>query len=126
MLLKDLALPSGFWYLATPYSKYPEGIEVAYQHAARAAGQLLNAGVRTYCPIAHTHPIAMFGGLDPYDYDTMLSLDQQFMDCAEGIIVVDMPGWDTSNGVNYEREYFKQVGLKEVHLSWPELNIVNH
>ena len=125
MLLKDLVLPSGFWYLATPYSKYSEGIEVAYHHASRAAGQLLNAGVRTYCPIAHTHSIAMFGGLDPYDYHTMLSLDQQFMDCAEGILVVRMPGWDTSHGVNYEREYFKRVGLKEIHLSWPELEVVN-
>lgn len=123
-MLQSLVIPEGFWYLASPYSKYEAGIEQAYKDASFAAGKLLSAGVRTYCPIAHTHPIAEFGGLDHYDYDTMLSLDQQFMNHSYGILVLRMPGYAVSHGVNYERDYFKRVGRPEIHLSWPELKIV--
>ncbi len=47
-----------YWYLATPYSKYPGGPEPACHEACKAAAWLIRHDVRCYCPIAHTHPIA--------------------------------------------------------------------
>ena len=43
-------------YLATPYSKYPAGLQQAFVDAAKLAALLLRSGMNVYSPIAHTHP----------------------------------------------------------------------
>ena len=48
-------------YLATPYSKFPGGIQAAFIDAACIAARLLRAGVKVYSPITHTHPIGRVG-----------------------------------------------------------------
>lgn len=50
---------AGLVYLATPYSKYPRGIEAAFVDASRLAACLVRLGISVYSPIAHTHPIAI-------------------------------------------------------------------
>ena len=45
-----------FWYLASPYSKYPEGTQAAFEMACWQAGLLIRAGVPVFSPIAHSHP----------------------------------------------------------------------
>lgn len=124
MELRDLRLQSGYYYLATPYSKHPAGIDVAFRDACVAAGALLAQGVHVYCPIAHTHPIATHGKLDHYSHDLFLPLDRQMMEHAHGIIVVEMPGHSTSRGVRFEIDYFDSVRRPRVHLNWPELRPV--
>lgn len=123
MSLKDLKIDGGFWYLATPYSKYPPGLEWAFAHAANAAGQLLAAGVHIYCPIAHTHPVALHGGLDPYSHEIFMPLDEAIMKHAHGVLVVKMPSWKTSYGVTVEIEHFKAAGKPVVYLDWPVLKV---
>ena len=44
-----------FWYLATPYSKFPGGLDAAYVEACKAQALLIKAGVPVFCPISHTH-----------------------------------------------------------------------
>lgn len=99
-----------FWYLATPYSKYAEGIEAAHRHACEQAALLVKAGIPVYAPIAHTHPIAIHGQLDPKDLDTWLRVDRPFIDVACGIIVCQLPGWADSKGVEYEIREFDRAG----------------
>jgi hypothetical protein len=93
-------------YLGTPYSKYPAGIEAAFCDAAALTSRLLVAGVKVYSPIAHTHPIAIYGKLDPYDHKIWLPFDQAIMNAAKAMIVAKMEGWDTSFGIKHEIEYF--------------------
>lgn len=121
--INDLA-GEGFWYLATPYSKYPAGLEFACAHACNAAGQLLAAGVHVYSPIAHTHPIALHGGLDPFSHDMFLPLDEKIMQHARGALVVMMPGWKASKGVMWEIEYFAKAVKPVVYLEWPRIQIM--
>lgn len=99
-----------FAYLATPYSKYPGGIEKAFREAARLTGLLLQRGICAYSPIAHTHPIAIYGKLDPYDHTIWLPFDEAMMDAAEHLIVAMMPSWETSTGIKHEIEYFTKAG----------------
>ena len=103
-----------YWYLATPYSKYPAGIHDAFMHASMAAMEFLRMGVRVYCPISHTHPIAIFGRHDPLDHKTWLALDRPFMEAAVGLVIIKMPSWEESTGIKMETEEFRAAG-KPIH-----------
>lgn len=106
-----------YWYLATPYSKYPRGLHAAYEMAAREAGRLIHLGFRVYSPIAHTHPIAFASGLDPYDHNIWIPADRPFMDGAHGLIVLRADSWKESKGIAIEIEEFTQAGKPVVYMS---------
>lgn len=101
-------------YLATPYTKYPAGIGVAFKHAAIVAARLMQAGVKVYSPIAHTHPLAVHGGLDPLDHTIWLPYDRAMMDAAAALAVALMDGWRESYGVQHEIAVFTTLA-KPVH-----------
>jgi hypothetical protein len=97
-------------YLGTPYSKYPAGLEAAFKDAAKLAARLLRLGIRVYSPIAHTHPIAIYGNLDPLDHAIWLPFDEAIMDKASAMVVAKMTGWQESKGIAHEIEAFKKAG----------------
>lgn len=102
--------PADFWYLATPYSKYPHGIEEAFKLACREAARLIRAGIRVYSPIAHTHPIAVHGEIDPYAHSIWLPADAPFMRHAYGLIVLKAESWEASYGIGEEIKAFAAAG----------------
>lgn len=99
-----------FSYLATPYSKFPGGIEAAFIAASKLAGRLLTASVNVYSPIAHTHPIAIYSGIDSYDHKVWMPFDELMMEAASQLLVAHLPGWATSYGIGLEIEIFKKAG----------------
>lgn len=115
--------PTEYWYMATPYSKYPDGLDQAFELAARAAGELILRGVKVFSPISHTHPIAEFCELDPLDHELWLSADHPFMSHAYGLIVITLTGWDESKGVLLEIEAFRKAGKPVVEVSPEALDI---
>lgn len=96
------------YYLATPYSKYPKGIERAFIDAATLTGRLLKAGLKVYSPITHTHPIAIYAEIDPLDHDIWLPFDQAMMDKADALLVATMDGWEESKGIGHEIAWFNK------------------
>ena len=107
-------------YLATPYSKYKGGdLEAAFRDAAAIAGELLRRGVSIYSPIAHTHPIAVYGGIDPADHDIWLPFDMAMMRACEALLVAQMDGWENSYGMAYEIDVFRAAG-KPIYYLDPE------
>ncbi len=103
--------PDPLCYLATPYSKYEGGnLELAFRDAARLAAQLMLAGVKVYSPIAHTHPLAIYGDVDPLDHDIWLPFDEAMMAASDVLIVAHMNGWRESRGIAHEIEFFEKVG----------------
>jgi Domain of unknown function (DUF1937) len=108
-----------FVYLATPYSKFPGGIHAAFRAACEVAGWLVHCRVRVYCPIAHTHPIAIAGNLDPHDHKIWLPADRPFMDAAGGLLVAQLPTWEDSFGIAMEIETFQKAGKPIEYLPWP-------
>lgn len=104
-------------YLATPYTKYPAGIEAAFRDACALAGKLLRAGVNVYSPIAHTHPIAVHSGIDPLDHKIWLPFDAAIMAKADAICVGLLDGWDVSYGVQHEIQVFKTAGKPRAYLN---------
>lgn len=114
-LLPDVG---SFWYVATPYSQYPGGIDNAYSDACRVSGVLIQAGLKIYCPIAHTHPIAIYSGIDPLAHEIWLPVDKPLMDAAGGILVVKMPSWERSRGIGFEIREFELAGKPVYGLEW--------
>ena len=109
-----------YWYLATPYTGYPGGINEAFKEASRAAATLLKHGIRVYSPIAHTHPIALYGELDPTDHSIWLPADGPLMAAAVGIIIIKMNGWEKSKGIAHEVNAFKEAGKPVLYMEWPQ------
>lgn len=107
-----------YWYVGTPYSKYPDGLHVAWTEACKATAYLLRSGLRVYSPIAHTHPVSMYGEIDPYDHEIWLPADAPFMHNACGLIVVKMCGWEESHGIQEEIKLFKKLGKPVLWMDW--------
>lgn len=111
-------------YLATPYSKFIGGITAAFHEAARLAAALLASGVKVYSPIAHTHPLAVNGNLDPLDHTIWMPFDEAMMEATAVLLVAKMEGWDASIGIAHEIEFFKQAGKPVLYLD-PKTMIVS-
>lgn len=114
--VSELGIESGYWYVATPYSKYKGGLEAAYLAAHDVSADLHNAGVRNYTPIVYTHTLAHELGIDPRDHEFWMDADYPFMERAHGLIVAGMDGWDESDGVAYEIDMFTDAGKPIVFL----------
>ena len=105
-------------YVATPYSRYPGGIEKAYQAACALCAQLLLAGVKVFSPIAHSHGIAVHGKLDPLDHKIWLPFDEAVMQASNALLVAKMKTWEVSYGIDKEIEWFAAKN-KPVHFLDP-------
>lgn len=93
-------------YLATPYTKYEAGIDAAFMDAAALAARLLKLDVKTYSPIAHCHPMAQYGNIDPKDHSIWLPYQEVMMAKADALLVAQLQGWRDSYGVNEEIKFF--------------------
>lgn len=101
-------------YVGSPYSRYPGDIHQAFVDVSRLMGQLVAEGLKVYSPIAHTHPIAIYGGLDPLDHKIWLPFNMAIIRKSDAMLVAKMSGWDRSKGVREEIGIFKEQG-KPVH-----------
>lgn len=93
-------------YIGTPYTRYEAGIDAAFRDACKVTAKLVAFGLNVYSPIAHTHPIAVHGGLDPLDLSLWLKFDAAMMGKSDAMIVAKLAGWDKSSGVRHEIDVF--------------------
>jgi hypothetical protein len=100
----------GYYYLATPYSKWVHGLDDANTVAQKLAARLLLLRLPIYCPIAHTHGIAMHtkDEVDARDHGFWMAADKPLFDAACGLLIADLPGWKESKGVQMEIEWCKE------------------
>lgn len=110
---------SGLIYLATPYTKFPRGIDQAAHEAAVLAGRLIRAGLNVYSPVIHGHIIARASVLDPNDYRIWRPLNVVMMERSDVLLVAKMDGWRSSFGVGDEMSVFRGEG-KPICLVDPE------
>jgi hypothetical protein len=118
-LIPTLRKVEPYCYIASPYSKYPDGIHAAFVEVCKVGALLISQGVRIYVPIAHTHPIAIHGNLSPQDHDVWLPADRPFMETSGALVVVKMPSWRDSYGIQVEVEQFQKDAKPVFLLGWP-------
>jgi len=103
--------PELLYYVATPYTDYPEGKHQAFVLASKASAELIRRGMNIICPIAQTHPIAHYGKLPDEGFKTWEKLCLALMEKCDALAVIKMPGWETSKGVQAEIRYFTRKRL---------------
>lgn len=105
MSISDLAGCS-LVYLATPYSKYPEGHAAANVMACRIAARMMDKGVAVYSPIAHGYGIALHAREDGIDLsdgaDSWTSVNHAVLTSCDALVVADVEGWQDSAGIRRE------------------------
>lgn len=124
MKLADLK-QFGLIYIGTPYTKYPGGIEPAFVDACKLTARLVVLGLNVYSPIAHTHPLAIHGGLDPLDHKLWLGFDAAIMAKADAMIVAMMPTWEKSFGIRHEIQTFTEAGKPVFYLGSELFDLVD-
>jgi hypothetical protein len=110
-------------YLASPYSKYTQGLDKAFEDISNIAGRMVQSGVSVYSPIAHTHPLAKYGNLDPLDHTLWLKFDEAMMRVSNALVIATMPGWRNSTGIEYEIAFFREKGKAAYTVDPGSLNV---
>lgn len=100
----------GYWFLGSPYSRFAGGLEAAAVAACRGRAWLLRQGLPCFSPIAHSHWIALYGGLDPLAHDIWLPAEAPLRRRALGMILLGLDGWRDSKGLAAEIDEFGGAG----------------
>ncbi len=96
-------------YLASPYSDIdPDVREERYQAACRKAAALMREGGLVFSPIVHSHPLT-FHGL-PGDWGYWEQYDRRQLEHCDEVVVLALPGWKESKGVQAEIAIAKDLG----------------
>lgn len=110
-----------FWYMATPYTRFPAGHEAAYIEASKAAGLLLKAGVPIFPAIPSVHRAAQqTPGLDPTDGEFWYRVLLPYLRLSFGLIIVKMSAWDTSVGIGREQVDTDRDRKPILYMEWPQ------
>jgi hypothetical protein len=109
------------FYLASPYSA-PESRtqELRFDQACRTAAALKRAGLFIFSPIAHSHPIAAHGL--PGDFSFWQTFCELTLGRCDGMIVLCLPGWQTSTGVSAEIKLAEEKRLPIYYLDPRDLS----
>lgn len=118
--LGDLpVLPASYWYLATPYSQWSPNLDTAYKEACRCAAAFMRVGFPVMSPIAHSHGIAIHGGIAAVNHEFWMSVYDPLIEMAGGLAMVMMDGWRESRGMAEEHDRFLVAGKPIELLTWP-------
>src|SRR5215475_12735364 len=79
-------------FLSTPYSKYSAGLQVAFEDTCRLAARLVVNGLNIFSPIAHSHPIAFYGEINPLDQQLWMRLHEPHVKAASALLVGELSG----------------------------------
>ncbi len=95
-----------YYYLVSPYTKFPLGIEAAWYLACEESARLIAAGLPVYSPIAHGHAISVHGGclIDEHDWKRWIELDEIVIAQSRGVIILRAESWKLSDGIRHERD----------------------
>ena len=98
-------------YLACPYSHPdPEVRESRFRAANQAAASLMREGVHVFSPISHSHHVLLTSEL-PHEWKYWEEYDRVFLSACRALVVLQLEGWDCSEGVQAETSIARQLGL---------------
>ncbi len=108
--LDDLLIDGpGYWYLATPMTKFPGGHQAAVDATTELLHRMTVHGAIVYAPIVATWTMLCNHGL-PGDYMFWKKANDSMVLAAYGVIVGMLPTWQESAGVTYEIDFAERVG----------------
>ncbi len=100
-------MSQGYYYLACPYNGTPEEMTERANFATKAASYFLQQRIHVFSPITHNHPCVPF--LPPMGrkerQHLFLSFDFEFLEHAKGMIILQLSGWENSEGIQKEIQF---------------------
>lgn len=103
---------SGFTYLASPYT-HPSPLvrQERFNKVLRVAARMMLHGEAVFCPIAHSHPIAlaMTHTGAATDHGFWMSQDIPVLRHASKLTVLMLEGWRDSRGVKQEIAFAREA-----------------
>lgn len=110
-------------YLATPYTSTERTLmETRYEISLFATAVLIEFGFEVYSPIVYTHTIAHKYKIKPNDSDFWVELDEGYIKhWATGIVIVQLPGYIESTGVERERRLAEELNIQTIYLGMETL-----
>jgi hypothetical protein len=94
-------------YLACPYSHPDPSVSVwRYERVTEATALLVQMGYDSvFSPITHSHPLDKHLTQRNNDHDFWVNkFDLPFLENSEELLVLMLPGWQQSTGVQMERK----------------------
>lgn len=105
-------------YLASPYSHPDPAVrQIRFQVACEATAYLMRQGMHVFSPIVHSHPLASYGL--PEGWDFWRGPDSHFLSLCQRFVVLMLPGWRESIGVQDEIHMRQAAGRDVEYLAWP-------
>lgn len=112
----------GLVYVASPYTKHPEGPEKAVQDAAKVTAKLMLSGYAVFSPVVHSHGLIEHLGKDlQFDHDFWMRQDLAVLRQCTAIVAVEMPGWSESRGMARELEEAKLYGIQVIWIDYEDI-----
>jgi hypothetical protein len=105
-------------YLASPYSKYPQGKVAAFEAVCEKAAEMMLMGDLVFCPIAHSHPIEDIGMVDIQPGNFWLKQDFAVLERCDELAVYKMPSWEESYGVRKEIEFAQKNNIPVTYIEY--------
>jgi hypothetical protein len=105
-------------YLSSPHS-HPDTVikELRERQAAEAAAMIYHElRVPVYSPIAHSSNLAKIANLQHTQYDYWQAMDERMILAASEVIILDLPGWEESQGIAAEVVYAHRIGRPVYHI----------
>ena len=99
-------------YLATCYShKDPKICEKRFIEVSRYAAKFKKQGYSVFSPISHSHPIAIYGDIDPLDSEFWTKHDLIFLPFCDELWILKLDGWEKSKGIAQECKEANKLGM---------------
>lgn len=128
-------------YLAAPYSYVVKSKEIGmskpdygeqkekveqqrYEIITEATARLLESGITVISPITQTHPCAKYYGLQDKGLDFWLEHDLRLILRCDMLIVLQIGGWDKSEGVAKEIQFCKERGIPVVYAKFENHQVI--
>src|SRR5690242_11058087 len=105
-------------YLASPYSHPDESVkERRHAIVTHVAFELIRQGIYVYSPIVHNVPIDQLGIHG--NWLSWIEFDHGMLARCDRLLVLKLPGWEESKGVQAEITRAKELGLP---IEWMEIS----
>lgn len=98
-------------YLGIPYTGTKDEMNFRASVADIVARDLSYKGVMVYSPISSWHHIAIEYNM-PTEYTFWKDMCESFLSRCDKLIVIRLPGWETSVGLQGEIEFARENGIE--------------
>ena len=110
----------GIIHIASPHTHADQELREARLLAARVVtGDLIEKGVAAFSPIVYSRSLAE--SCDTAPVDGWYEFDLHFLALAEGMTILELPGWESSPGILLELAFAKARDIPVELLGWGEI-----